>query len=150
MHCRPFCQIDNVLLILLQTELRGGWMVSTQWTGVWANFGRRTEKPDVLQSMGSQRVGQNLATEHQHSYAQVLTHCFCVTLMKCVCVLSRFNLALLFATPWTVARQAPLSMILQARILKRVVVPSSRGSSRPRDQTHISRVSYIGSQVLYH
>ena len=42
------------------------------------------------------------------------------------------------ATPWTVARQAPLSMgILQARILGRVAMPSSRGSSRPRDQTQV-------------
>ena len=38
------------------------------------------------------------------------------------------------ATPWTVACQAPLSMgILQARILEWVVMPSSTGSSRPRD-----------------
>ena len=36
--------------------------------------------------------------------------------------------------PWTVARQAALSMgILQARILEWVVVPSSRGSSQTRD-----------------
>ena len=35
-------------------------------------------------------------------------------------------------TPWTVARQTPLSMgILQARIL--VAISSSRGSSQPRD-----------------
>ena len=34
----------------------------------------------------------------------------------------------LFVTPWTVARQAPLSMgILQARILEWVAMPSSRG-----------------------
>ena len=36
--------------------------------------------------------------------------------------------------PWTAAHQAPLSMgILQARILEWVAIPSSRGSSRPRD-----------------
>ena len=38
---------------------RDGWMASsTQWTWVWASSGRRwrTEKPGVLQSMGSQRV----------------------------------------------------------------------------------------------
>ena len=36
----------------------------------------------------------------------------------CVCVLSHFSRVLLFATLWTVACQAPLSMgILQARIL---------------------------------
>ncbi|KAB0361967.1 hypothetical protein FD754_006123 [Muntiacus muntjak] len=40
--------------------------------------------------------------------------------------------------------------ILQARILGRVAMPSSRGSSRLRDQTHISYVSCIGRQVLYH
>ena len=38
--------------------------------------------------------------------------------------------------PWTVAHQAPLSMgILQARILEWVAMPSSRGSSQPRNQT---------------
>ena len=40
--------------------------------------------------------------------------------------------------------------ILQAGILKWVAVPSSRGSSRPGDQTHISYVSCIGRWVLYH
>ena len=45
-----------------------GWMASlTQWTRVWANSGRkwRTRTPGVLQTMGSQRVGHNLATEQQ-------------------------------------------------------------------------------------
>ena len=38
----------------------------------------------------------------------------------------------LFATQWTIALQAPLSMgILQARILEWVSMPSSRGSSLP-------------------
>ena len=40
--------------------------------------------------------------------------------------------------------------ILQARILEWVAMPSSRGSSRPRDQTHISHISCTGKQVLYH
>ena len=40
--------------------------------------------------------------------------------------------------------------ILQARILEWVVMPSSRGPSQPRDQTHISNVFCIGMQVLYH
>ena len=38
-----------------------GWMVSpTQWTWVWANYGRqwRTGKPGMLQSMGSQSQTQ--------------------------------------------------------------------------------------------
>ena len=40
--------------------------------------------------------------------------------------------------------------ILQARILKWVAMPSSRVSSQPRDQTHVSYVFCIGRQVLYH
>ena len=39
--------------------------------------------------------------------------------------------------------------ILQARILEWVVMPSSRGSSWPRDQTHIAYISCFGRQVLY-
>ena len=45
-----------------------GWMASlAQRTWIWANSGRqwRTGKPDILQSMGSRRVGYNLATEQQ-------------------------------------------------------------------------------------
>ena len=35
-------------------------------------------------------------------------------------------------------------------ILEWVPMPSSRGSSQPRDQTHISYDSSIGRRVLYH
>ena len=57
------------------------------------------------------------------------------------CMLSCFNCAQLFATPWTVACQAPVLGIFQARILEWVVMPCSRGSSQPRDQTCISCIS---------
>ena len=40
--------------------------------------------------------------------------------------------------------------ILQAKILERVAMPSSRGSSWPRNCTHIPYVSCVGRQVLYH
>ena len=40
--------------------------------------------------------------------------------------------------------------ILQARILEWVAMPSSRGSSWPRDQIRTSSVSWIGGPVLYH
>ena len=40
---------------------------------------------------------------------------------------------------WAIACQAPLSIwILQARIMEWVVMPSSRGSSWPKDWTHVS------------
>jgi len=40
--------------------------------------------------------------------------------------------------------------ILQARILEWVALPSSRASSWPRDQIHVSYTSCIGRQILYH
>ena len=39
--------------------------------------------------------------------------------------------------------------MFQARILEWVSISSSRGSSRPRDRTHISCISCIGRWVLY-
>ena len=45
-----------------------GWVASlTQWTSVWASWGRwwRTGKSGMLQSMGSQRVRHDWATEQQ-------------------------------------------------------------------------------------
>ena len=48
----------------------------------------------------------------------------------------------LFETPRTVAHQAPLSMgFSQARVLEWVASFFSRGSSRPRDQIHVSCVA---------
>ena len=69
----------------------------------------------------------------------------------------------LFATPWTVACEAPLSMggssvygISQARILEWVAISYSRKSSRLRDRTHLSCVnkrilplSYLGGLFVY-
>jgi len=58
--------------------------------------------------------------------------------MLCYAVLSHCHVWL-FANPWTVAHQAPLSMgILQARILEWVAMPSSRGSFQLRGQTQVS------------
>ena len=46
--------------------------------------------------------------------------------------LSHFSLVQLFVIPWTIARQAPLSMgILQARMLEWIAMPSSRGFLDP-------------------
>ena len=48
-----------------------GWMISpTRWTRIWTSSRRwwRTGKPIVLQLMGSQKVGHNLATEQQQQW----------------------------------------------------------------------------------
>ena len=58
---------------------------------------------------------------------------------RAACVLSRFSRVWFLVTPWTVARQAPVSMgILQARILELATMPSSGRSSQPMDWTLVS------------
>ena len=70
--------------------------------------------------------------------------------MDCA-VLSCFSHVRFFGTPWTLACPgSSVHRILQARILEWVAMPSSRGSSRPRDRICVSYVSCIGRQVLYH
>ena len=55
----------------------------------------------------------------------------------------------LFATPWTVAHQAPLPMgILQATILEWIAMPSSRGSSQARDQSQVSQSQWDVDSLL--
>ena len=64
------------------------------------------------------------------------------------CALGRVRLPL---TPWSAAHQAPLSMrASQARILERIAISYSRGSSRPREQTLTSCISCTGRRILYH
>ena len=55
-----------------------------------------------------------------------------------------FSHVWLFVTLWTVAHQAPLSMIVQARMFKWVAMPSITESSCLGDQTCGSYISCIG------
>ena len=70
----------------------------------------------------------------------------CITYTACM-----LSHVWLFATLWTVSPQAPLSMgFFQARILEWIAISYSREPSQPRVQTHISCISWIGRQILYH
>ena len=65
----------------------------------------------------------------------------------CVCILSCFSRVWLFCDP--VDCSLPVSSvhgIFQARILEWVAISFSRGSSQPRDRTHVSYVSWIGGR----
>ena len=62
----------TLMLGKIEGRRRRGWQDDltaspTQWTWVWASSRRwwRTGKPDVLQSMGSQRIGHDWAIERQ-------------------------------------------------------------------------------------
>ena len=50
---------------------------------------------------------------------------------------------------WSLAGSS-IQGTLQARILEWIAMPSSNGSSQPRDQIHISYVSRLGRQGVYH
>jgi len=54
-----------------------GWL--TQWTWVWVNSGSWwwTGRPGMLQSMGSQRVGHDWATELNWNTYTCITESFC-------------------------------------------------------------------------
>jgi len=87
-----------------------------------------TEDSDVLQSTGSQRVQHDWAAKHI-----ACMHVKLIQLFLTLCDLMDYS--------------PPGHEILQERILEWVAMPSSRGSSQPRDQI---LVSCIGRQVLYH
>ena len=86
------------------------------------------------------------------SMQQVRIHCrepqdFSVRGTLQACVPSRFNCTWLFETLWTVAPRLLCLWDSPGKNTRVGSMPSSRCSSRPRDQTHASCVSCIGKPV---
>ena len=64
-----------------------------------------------------------------------------ISFVNCACV-KLLSHVRLFATLWTVARQAPLSMrFSRQEYWSGLPFPSPRGSSRPRDRTRVSCIA---------
>ena len=74
----------------------------------------------------------------------------CSTRYVCACMLSCFSCVQLFATLWTIAHQALLSMGLTRQEYCSGLLCPPPGIFPTKDQTHLSCVSCIGRQVLYH
>ena len=137
----------TLMLGKLKTEGKGdargwdGWMASpTQWIWVWVSSGRwwRTGKPGMLQSMGSQKVRHDWATEQATIYCYACTHA--KSPQSC----------LSFCNPVDCSPpSSSVHVIFQARLLEWVAMPFSRGSSQPRDQTLVSYPPSLAG-VLYH
>ena len=161
-------------------RIRDGWMASpTQWTWVWTSSGswQWTGKPGVLQSMGSQIVGHDWATELNWTEDYIflkflflqtnaaLEYTFTLKTKKVQSVIisppektnyiyiDRLQEFLLYKYTYAcmlshihapcdpVDCSSPGSSvhgIFQARILEWIAMPSSRGSSWPRDWTPVS------------
>ena len=67
------------------------------------------------------------------------------------CMLSHFSHVRLCATLWTIAHKDPLSIgYSRHEYWSWAAMPSTRGSSQPRDRTWVFYVSCIGKQILYH
>ena len=125
------------------------WMLlSTQWTWVWVDSGSWcwTGRSSMLQSMGSQRVRHNWATELNWTELTPDTS----SLEVHACMHAKLLQSCPTETLWTVASQASLSMrVLQARILEWFAMPSSRVSSWPQDGTWVSYIC-ISRRVFHH
>ena len=82
-------------------------------------------------------------------FLQCVCVCVCVCVYVCVQLLSRVQL---FATPWTVTHQAPLSIGFPRQEYGMCCHFLLQGifSTQPRDQTHISWVSCFGRWFLHH
>ena len=79
----------------------------------------------------------------------LLSHCTQNSESACTCAKSvQLYLTLCKPMDWSPSGSA-VHGILQARILEWIAMPFSRGSSQPRDRTHISYVSCIGRWILY-
>ena len=96
-----------------------------------------TEAPGGLQSTGSQRAGHDWSDLSMAWLTTIAIKLWTDDQEK-MCGALLLHRVWRFATPWTAAHQAPPSVgILQARILEWVAMPSSRGSSPPRDRTRV-------------
>ena len=114
-------------------EQRGWHHHGHEWTWVWVNSGSWwwTGRPGMLQSMGSQSIRHNWATE----------------LTECIKKERKKDSEVAHSCP-TLCNPIDCSPpgssvhgILQARILEWVAVSFSRGSSQPRDRTWVSCIT---------
>ena len=163
--------IGNIcLLLVVVVETKDLLGIRMTWTDTKTNFywigtkNRRTEwdrfmlRFTVKTQNASSYLSNSLTWRSQflmHSVTSANFYeapCLCEDLWNMhACMVSCFSLVLLFVILWTVAFQVSLSMgILQARILGWVAMPSSKVFFQPRDQIHISYVSWSGGQLLYH
>ena len=70
-------------------------------------------------------------------------------LMPCVCSVTQLCLTLCGPMDCSPPGSS-VHGILQVRILEWVAIPFSRGSSHPRDPTHVSCITCMGRWILYH
>ena len=102
------------------------------WT-IYSSWGRK--ESDTTEWLSLSQLTYNIVLVSGLQQSDSVFH-------VCMCWASLLSRVQLCETPWTETFQASLSMgILQARILEWVSMPSSRGSSQPRDWTQVSHTA---------
>ena len=84
----------------------------------------------------------------------MLTVCVCMCVCVCVCVRACVRACSVVSDFYDPMNCSPPGFsvhgITQARTLEWVAISYSKASSRPKDRTHVSCDSCIGSWILYH
>ena len=136
--------------------------ITTRWMRVWVNSGSWwwTGRPGMLRFMGSQRVGHDWATElnwtdNRKESGKEYIICVCMYASVYIwltvvytwswhavwvsCRLGARSVASSSLWPMDCGPRVSIHGISEARILERVAISSSRGSSWPRDWTQDSK-----------
>ena len=102
-------------------------------------------------SMRLQRVGHDWVHTHTLMYIHIFVH-----FSTCMCALSCFSHVRLCATLW----QQPTRLLSPRDSIGKntgvgchfllLAMSYSRAFSQPRDQAHVSNISFIGRWILYH
>ena len=111
-----------------------GWILSQ----VWVQVSIPGWNPDCMTIVGSPSVRVVTRIQWDH---------MCIELLSVCAVLSQSCLTLSDLVDCSLPGSS-VPGILQARILERVTMPISRGSSQPRDQTWVSYVSCIAGRFF--
>ena len=104
-----------------------------------------TEEPGGRQTMGSQRVGDDLVTKHStHTYNWSTLLYTQTQHFKLTVHVQSLSSVQFFATMWTVALQAPLSMgFFRQEYWSGLPVPPPADLLHPRDQTPLLHCIWI-------
>ena len=101
----------------------------------------------LIHSVVQQKLRQHCKATMPHLNTYIL---ICVCVYVCVCVHKSLQSRPTLCDPMDHSQPgSSVHGIFQGRILEWVAMPSSKRSSRPRDQTFISYDSCIVRQVLY-
>ena len=136
-HLNLFCSSNRKRVLASESIKRCLYILRNKFISS-SQFHEGYSLPDI-HSSSSWAIFQSLIGSAINYYVNILSNFY---FKNCVCVHLVAQFVWLCTTPWTVAQQAPLAMeILLARLLEWVPVPSSRGSSQPRDWTQFSHIA---------